>query len=118
MARLEQITQKAQLAPEWHALYDRIAPSRGSGGGPYSILLHSPRIAEKVDALSQSLRTESELTPAEFVLAALGVARVRDCRFVWSVQAPAARRAGVSEAAIAAIGAHRRDGLSEDQADL
>ena len=118
MARVEQITQKAQLAPEHHALYDRIAQARGQVGGPYSILLHSPGIAEKVDALSAALRTDGQLSPAEFVLAALAVARAKDCLFVWSVQAPNARRAGVSDAAIAAIRDRQTTGLSEDEADL
>jgi 4-carboxymuconolactone decarboxylase len=118
MARVEQITEKAQLAPEFHYLYDRIAQARGQVGGPYSILLHTPGVADKVDALSAALRHDSQLTAAEFVLTALGVARAKDCVFVWSVQAPAARRAGVSEEVIAAIRAGSSTGLTEDQADI
>jgi 4-carboxymuconolactone decarboxylase len=118
MARVDQITEKVQLAPEYHYLYDRIAQARGRVAGPYSILLHTPGIADKVDALSASLRSDSQLTAAEFVLAALGVARAKDCLFVWSVQAPNARRAGVSDAAIAAIRDRTTAGLTEDQADL
>jgi 4-carboxymuconolactone decarboxylase len=118
MARVEQITEKAQLAPEFHYLYDRIAQSRGQVGGPYSILLHTPAVADKVDALSASLRADSQLTPQEFVLAALGVARARDCLFVWSVQAPAARRVGIADAVITAIRDRASTGLSDDQADV
>jgi 4-carboxymuconolactone decarboxylase len=118
MARVDQITEKAQLAPEYHYLYDRIAQARGRVGGPYSILLHTPGIADKVDALSASLRGDSQLTAAEFVLAALAVARVKDCLFVWSVQVPNARKAGVSDAAIAAIRDRQATGLTDDQADL
>jgi len=118
MARVEQITDKAQLAPEHHALFDRISQSRGAVGGPYSILLYSPGVADKVDALSAALRAESQLTPAEFVLVALTVARAKDCLFVWSVQAPAARRAGVPEEVIAAVHDRKTDALSEDQRDI
>jgi 4-carboxymuconolactone decarboxylase len=118
MARVEQITEKAQLAPEFHYLYDRIAQARGQVGGPYSILLHTPAVADKVDALAASLRADSQLTPQEFVLAALGVARAKDCLFVWSVQAPAARRVGLSDAAINAVRDRASTGLSDDQADL
>jgi 4-carboxymuconolactone decarboxylase len=118
MARVQQITEKAQLAPEFHYLYDRIAQARGRVGGPYSILLHTPGVADKVDALSASLRSESELTPQEFVLTALGVARAKDCLFVWSVQAPAARRAGVSDEAIASIRDRSSKGLTSEQADI
>jgi 4-carboxymuconolactone decarboxylase len=118
MARVNQITDKADLPDEYHALFDRIAQSRGQVGGPYSILLHSPRIADKVDALSGALRNASELSPQEFVLAALAVARAKDCAFVWSVQAPAARRAGIPDATIAAVGTRQTGSLSADQADL
>ncbi|MCW2691066.1 MAG: hypothetical protein JWR37_5956, partial [Mycobacterium sp.] len=55
MARVPQITSKEQLATEYHALFDRIAQARGQVGGPYSILLHSPGVADRVDALSSSL---------------------------------------------------------------
>lgn len=118
MARVEQITEKAQLAPEWHPLYDRIAQARGRVGGPYSILLHSPGVADKVDALSAALRAESQLSAEEFVLVALSVARTKDCLFVWSVQAPAARRANVPDTVIEAIRARKAEPLSEDQADI
>jgi 4-carboxymuconolactone decarboxylase len=86
--------------------------------GPYSILLHNPAVAEPVDRLSAALREHAELDAQEFVLTALAVARAKDCLFVWSVQAPNARRAGVDEAVIAAIGQRSTDGLSDDQADL
>jgi 4-carboxymuconolactone decarboxylase len=117
MARVEQLTEKSQLAAEFHPLYDRIAKARGQVGGPYSILLHSPVVADRVDALSQALRA-CQLTPTEFVLIALSVSRTRDCRFVWSVQAPAARRAGVSDAVISAIGARQTAALDAEQADI
>jgi 4-carboxymuconolactone decarboxylase len=118
MARVNQITERSELPAEYASLYDRIAQARGRVAGPYSILLHSPAVADKVDQLSGSLRNDSQLTAKEFVLAALAVARAKDCLFVWSVQAPNARRAGVADEAIAAIGARRTDGLSADEADI
>jgi 4-carboxymuconolactone decarboxylase len=118
MARVTQISEKAQVQPEFHYLYDRIAAARGRVAGPYSILLHAPAVADRVDAVSAALHDDSQLSPQEFVLAALAVARAKDCQFVWSVQAPNARRAGVSEEAIAAIGNRRSSGLSDDQADI
>jgi 4-carboxymuconolactone decarboxylase len=117
MARVTQLTEKSQLPAAYHDLYDRIHQARGQVGGPYSILLHAPNVAERVDALSQVLR-ESSLSRREFVLTALAVARAKDCVFVWSVQAPNARRIGVADEIIAAIGARRTDGLSGDERDL
>jgi len=118
MARVEQITDKSQVPDEFHYLYDRIAAARGRVAGPYSILLHSPAVADRVDQVSAALHDQSQLSAAEFVLAALAVARVKDCLFVWSVQAPNARRAGLSEDVIASIRGRRTAGLSDDQADI
>jgi len=118
MARITQITDKSQLPPEHHALADRIVQARGGLRGPYSILLHDPAITDKVDALAGALRSDSELSGQDFVLTALSVARAKDCLFVWSVQAPNARKAGVSDQAIEAIRDRKTSGLSEDQADL
>jgi 4-carboxymuconolactone decarboxylase len=118
MARVKQITERADVAADYQYLYDRISQARGRVAGPYSILLHSPAVADKVDSLAMALRNESQLNPQEFVLTALAVARAKDCLFVWSVQAPNARRAGVSDQAIAAIGQRSTSGLSADQADL
>jgi 4-carboxymuconolactone decarboxylase len=118
MARVEQITEKTQVPTEYHDLYDRIAAARGRVAGPYSILFHAPAVADRVDLLAASLREDSHLSTQEFVLAALAVARTKDCLFVWSVQAPNARRAGLSEEAIAAIRDGNTDGLTADQVDL
>ena len=109
MARVEQITDKSQVPTEWHPLYDRIAAARGRVAGPYSILLHAPATADRVDQLSNALRSETEVDAQGFVLAALAVARARDCLFVWSVQAPNARRSGVSE------DSHRRHSRSKNR---
>jgi 4-carboxymuconolactone decarboxylase len=110
MARVTQLTEKSQIPTDFHYLYDRIAAARGRVAGPYSILLHSPAVADRVDMVSAALRDATELDPQQFVLAALAVARAKDCLFVWSVQAPNARRAGVSEDAIAAIGNRSSNG--------
>jgi 4-carboxymuconolactone decarboxylase len=118
MARVEQITEKAQLPSEWHPLYDRIAAARGRVAGPYSILLHTPAVADRVDQLSAALRSDVEVSTADFVLTALAVARAKDCLFVWSVQAPAARRAGLSEEVIRAVRDRTAAGLSDDQNDI
>src|SRR3954469_23036336 len=112
MARVEQITDKSQVPAEYHDLYDRITASRGQVAGPYSILLHAGAVADRVDRLGTALREKSQLSTQEFVLAALAVARAKDCLFVWSVQAPNARRAGVSEEAISAIREGATTGLT------
>src|SRR5438270_12437188 len=111
MARINQITDKADVPAEYHGLFDRIAQARGSVRGPYSSLLHSPAITDKVDALAATLR-EGELNPQEFVLGALSAARAKDCLFVWSVQAPNARKAGIPDSVIYGIRERKQDVLS------
>ena len=118
MARVEQITEKSQIPTEWHPLYDRIVAQRGRVAGPYSIMLHAPALADRVDQVSAALRKDVEVSAAEHVVTALAVARAKDCLFVWSVQAPNARRAGVSDEAIAAIRERRTESLTEDQKDI
>jgi alkylhydroperoxidase family enzyme len=118
MARVEQITDKSQIASEWHPLYDRIVAQRGRVAGPYSILLYSPALADRVDQLSGALRNDAEVTAAEHVVTALAVARAKDCLFVWSVQAPNARRQGLSDDVISAIRERSTDALSDDQKDI
>ncbi|GAC1320168.1 MAG: carboxymuconolactone decarboxylase family protein [Chloroflexota bacterium] len=118
MARVPQIVDKSQIAPEFGELYDRIAASRGGVAGPFSILLHAPHVADKVEQLSRVLREGSSLSGQDFVLAALAVARAKDCMFVWSVQARNARRAGISEKALDAVRDRASADLTEDQQDI
>jgi alkylhydroperoxidase family enzyme len=81
-------------------------------------LLHAPAVADRVDQLSAALRSDTDVSSADFVLAAIAVARAKDCLFVWSVQAPNARRAGLSEDVIAGVRDRQLSSLSEDQADI
>ena len=118
MARVEQITEKSQIPSEWYGLFDRIVAQRGRVAGPYSIMLHAPAVADRVDQLSGALRSDVEVNAQEHVLTAISVARAKDCLFVWSVQVPNARRAGLSNEAIASIRDRTNSGLSEDQRDI
>jgi len=118
MARVEQITERSQVSSDWYPLFDRIVAQRGRVAGPYSIMLHAPALADRVDQLAGTLRADAQVSAEEFVLTALAVARAKDCLFVWSVQAPNARRAGVSDDAIASIRDRNTSALTRDQADI
>lgn len=119
MVRIPPITDASSLPASYHGLFDRIAQARGGRmEGPYAVLLHSPAVAEKVDALATALRAESELAVPEFVLAALTVARAKDSLFVWSVQVANARRAGIAETTISAVRARTLDALQPAERDL
>ncbi len=102
-ARIPTITTRNGLAAEQQRVFDLIAQSRGHVGGPFTVLLHRPTLAERTAHLGAHVRYESSLAPADRELAILAVARAMDCAFEWAAHAPEARRAGVRPAAIAAV---------------
>ena len=59
MARIPQITGKADVAPEHHAVVDEVLKVFGNVRGPFSMLLHSPKLAERVIKLVTFYRNES-----------------------------------------------------------
>ena len=71
--------------------------------GPSGIRLHSPFLAEHSQALVMFYRKESVLDARTQEIAILVTARAHRSEFEWSAHDPAARRAGVPDAVIAAI---------------
>ena len=50
MARVKLIVNKEDIAPEHHALFDKLAALRGRISGPSTVVLHSPGLARAVGA--------------------------------------------------------------------
>ena len=75
----------------------------GNVRGPFSMLLHSPKLAEKMLAIGNFYRDESVVAGKDRSLAILVGVRERQGAYVWSAQVNAARRAGVREEAIDVI---------------
>ncbi len=116
MARIPFIIERSQVAAEHQAKFDAIAASRGRVGGPFQVLLHSPKVAERTAHLGAYLRFESPLPEDLRELATLYMARESNCQYEFAAHAPQAREAGVSEAVIQAIIAGRMpDGLTPEQ---
>jgi len=63
--------------------------------GPYSLLLHMPEMAQRLEALRLYIRGEASLPQRLQELVMLTVAREMDCAFIWYAHAAAARQAGV-----------------------
>ncbi|MGH7843658.1 MAG: carboxymuconolactone decarboxylase family protein [Candidatus Binatia bacterium] len=110
MARIPLIEKKENLGSEHHPLYDSIAQSRGRVQGPFSVLLHSPTIAERTAHLGAYIRFESKLDPKVIELAALAAARELGCKHEWAAHIAHAQKAGIGWETIRAI--HR--GALED----
>ncbi len=111
-----------QLDAAQRRLYDAVLASpRGQGRarrlilrddgtltGPFDAWLRSPTLGAHLERVGMSLRTETVLPAAARETAVLVVARAWGADFEWWVHGLVARREGVPEAAIAAIGDGRR----------
>jgi 4-carboxymuconolactone decarboxylase len=100
MPRISPITGKGDVPPEHHAVVDKVVQVFGGVRGPYSILLHSPKLAEHVLGLVTFNRDQSVVEPRLRSLAILAAVREKEAAYVWAAQVGAARRAGVPEATI------------------
>jgi len=103
MPRVPPITGKSDVAAEHHAVVDEVVKVFGNVRGPFSMLLHSPKLAERVLRLVTFYRDESVVEPRLRSLAILAAVRERQAAYVWAAQVGAARRAGVREEAIDVI---------------
>jgi 4-carboxymuconolactone decarboxylase len=102
--RVTPITRRDQLAEADRSAYDAVTEGRGgSVRGPFGMLLHSPVLCRRHLDVGTYLRFKSQVKPDAGELAIIATAREKDCPYVWAAHAPAARKAGVSEAAIVAV---------------
>jgi 4-carboxymuconolactone decarboxylase len=117
MPRLPEILDRNALPPDKQHIYDYLASTRGSVRVPFSVVLNSPDVAERVSHLGSYLRFESFLPKAVTELATLAVARHYDSAHEWGMHSGFAREAGVSEQAIDTVGRGLNpDVLSPDEA--
>jgi 4-carboxymuconolactone decarboxylase len=100
MPKIAQVTGKADVRPEHHHVVDEVVKVFGGVRGPFSIMLHSPKLAERVLPLVTFFREDSVVEPRLRSLAILAAVREREAAYVWAAQVGAARRAGVPETTI------------------
>src|SRR5215475_15689676 len=103
MPRVAPITGKSDVAAEYHGVVDGVLKVFGQVRGPFSMLLHSPELAEQMLGLGNFYRDKSIVAPKDRSLAILVGVRERKAAYVWAAQVNAARRAGVREEAIDVI---------------
>ena len=65
--------------------------------------MYSPVLCRRHLDVGTSLRFNSQVKPDSRELAVVATAREKDCPYVWAAHAPAARKAGVSDAAVTAV---------------
>lgn len=100
MPRIAPVTDKSDVPAEHHHVVDAVVQVFGNVRGPFSILLHSPKLAERVLGIVKFLRDDSVVEGRLRSLAILTAVREREAAYVWAAQVGAARRAGVREEAI------------------
>jgi 4-carboxymuconolactone decarboxylase len=100
MPRIAPITGKSDVPAEYHEIVDSVVKVFGQVRGPFSVLLHSPKLAERVLNLGNFFRSDSIVEAKDRSLAILVAVREREGAYVWAAQVAAARRAGVREEAI------------------
>ena len=119
MPRVAPITGKADVPAEHHAVVDDVLSVFGQVRGPFSMLLHSPKLAERMLQFVKFNRNESIVEPRLMSHAILASVRERDAHYVWAAQVGAARRNGVAEATIDLLRAKGDPAaLGEDERDI
>src|SRR5256885_9185421 len=97
MPRLAPITGKADVSAEHHAVVDAVEKIFGGVRGPFSMLLHSPKLAERLLPLVTFFRDGSVVDAKLRSVAILAAVREREAAYVWSAQVGAARRNGLGD---------------------
>jgi 4-carboxymuconolactone decarboxylase len=118
MARLP-VVKRDQIPEQFREAFDEVtAESAGViASGPGSITINSPEMARRRNHLTSYLRYETTFPKKIQELAIITTARAMDCPYVWNAHAPAARRAGVSDALIDALREHQAlPSMSPDEA--
>jgi 4-carboxymuconolactone decarboxylase len=104
MARVP-LVKRDQVPEQFRQAFDELTAESGGiiASGPGSITINSPEMARRRNHLTSYLRYETTFPKKIQELAIITTARAMDCPYVWNAHAPAARRAGVSDALIAAL---------------
>jgi 4-carboxymuconolactone decarboxylase len=102
MTRLP-LAERSALAPEDQAVWDRIAAVRSGVRGPYGVLMHVPKLADRVRALEDFFRFEAELPGADRELVILVAAREMEARYAWARHEHRGHEEGTRPEAIEAV---------------
>ena len=118
MARVPFATRESMDAAG-QAVWDEIETSRGGVQRNYAAILNNPQAASNFAHLGGYVRFQTPLDPRVKAVAVLTAAREACGHYVWTVNQPAARNAGLTDAEISAIHEYRApNGLSGNDAAI
>ena len=119
MPRVAPITGKSDVPAEHHGVVDAVQKVFGGIRGPFSMMLHSPKLAGLVLPLVTFFREDCIVETRLRMVAILSAAREREGAYVWAAQVAYARRNGVREEVIDLIRAKGDPGaLSAEERDI
>jgi len=83
MSKLPNATREAMTA-EQQKIWDKVHEGKTGGGGPYSMLMHSPEMAQYFAATEDYFRNNSLLPDADRETIILTAAREVEAHYAWS----------------------------------
>jgi alkylhydroperoxidase family enzyme len=95
--------KRDELSAEHQKIWDHIHAARSGGGGPYSMLLHSPAMAQHIAATEDYFRTSSLLSDPDREIIILTAAREVEARYAWSRHEIRAHNVGIRPEVIEAL---------------
>ena len=95
--------KREDLSAEHQKIWDHIHAARSGGGGPYSMLMHSPAMAQHIAATEDYFRTQSLLPDSDREIIILTAAREVDARYAWSRHEIRAHNVGIRPEVIEAL---------------
>jgi 4-carboxymuconolactone decarboxylase len=100
MSRYTPVTSKAEMESEYEHVFDQVMGVFGRVRGPFSMLLHSPKLTERLLPMVPFAREICTVDPKLRQIAILTAVRERDANYVWAAQVDVARRVGLRELVI------------------
>jgi 4-carboxymuconolactone decarboxylase len=98
MARVPQIAGKADVPAAHQYVVDQVLEVFGRVRGPFSILLHSPELAERLLPMVPFSRKMTIVEAKPRFVGILATVREKDAAYVWAAQVRVAREAGLRDA--------------------
>ena len=102
MSRLS-APDRAALSADDQAVWDRITAVRGGVRGPFGVLMHVPKLADRVAALEDFFRFDGDLPGADRELVVMATAREMEARYAWARHEHRGRDEGTRPEAIEAV---------------
>ncbi len=113
MSRLKPLSFQ-DMSDRQKELFQVISGTRKTGlGGPFSVWLRNPRIAEAANQMHNAFRVSGDLDRCLFEILILLAARRYKAKYVWEFHLGQARKAHVEEAVIHAISEDRRPAFAD-----